>query len=279
MLCAAIRNGDSKGYPHVVCREEKEMSGLLLCSSRRGNTSYVLEENKIEIRSLEELCFYLYQNAYRITEEFFSEELIRYLEEELEQKALAEKLLALKKGKADFLSLLLAVCEAANYYTQTELGRLKEELSDFAKSGKTERLKALADSCLMQKRYVQALKEYGMILAAKQREGYGEEFEGRIYHNMGTAYARMLLYREAEECFQKAWELLKDPRIQKDLLLLYYISENNRRLEELSGSFSEEELSGLVREWDELKKKVKTEAGRTGAVIEKWKQEYRREMT
>lgn len=255
------------------------MSGLLLCSSRRGNTSYVIEENKIEICSLEELCFYLYQNVYRITEDFFTEDLILYLAEELDQKTLAEKLLTLKRAKADFLSLILAVCEAANYYTRTELDRMKEELSDFAKSDKMERLKVLADSCMRKKRYVQALKEYGRILDVKEKEGYGEAFEGKIYHNMGTAYARMLLYQEAEECFKRAWELLRDPGIQKELLLLYYIAENNRQYEILSGSFSEEELSGCVRKWDELKKNVKPEAGRTVAVIEKWKQEYRQEMT
>ncbi|MBP3543359.1 MAG: hypothetical protein J6J86_03935, partial [Lachnospiraceae bacterium] len=147
------------------------MSGLLLCSSRRGKTSYALEENRIEIRSLEELCFYLYQNAYRITEDFFSEELIQYLAEELDLKSLADKLTALKKEKADFLGLILTVCEAANYYTGAELADLKQEMANFAKLSKAERMKSLADSCMIQKRYAQAVREYETILGMKNKEG------------------------------------------------------------------------------------------------------------
>lgn len=255
------------------------MSGLLLCSSRRGNTSYALEENRIEIRSLEELCFYLYQNAYRITEEFFSEELIHYLTEELELKELANKLVALKKEKADFLGLILAVCEAANYYTGAELTELKQELKNFAKLSKAERMKSLADSCMVQKRYAQAVKEYEMILGMKYKEDYDEAFEGKIYHNMGIAYARMLMYREAEACFMKADKLLDEPKIQRELLLLYYLAGNTRQYEKTAEGFSEEELQQLVQKWDEIKKNVKFDTGRNETVIEKWKQEYRREMT
>ena len=65
------------------------MSGLLLCSSKRGERPYVIEKNKWKIWSLEELCYYLYQNAYSITEDFFSEELISYLRNELELEALS----------------------------------------------------------------------------------------------------------------------------------------------------------------------------------------------
>lgn len=255
------------------------MSGLLLCSSRRGKTSYALDENRIEICSLEELCFYLYQNAYRITEDFFSEELIQYLSEELELKALADKLAAMKKEKADFLGLILAVCEAANYYTSAELSELKQELANFAKLSKPKRMKSLADSCMVQKRYAQAVKEYEAILGMKHKEGYDEKFEGKIYHNMGSAYARMLMYREAEACFLKAEKLLDEPKIQRELLLLYYLAGNTRQYERLAEGFSEEELQQLVQRWDELRKSVKIDTGRDEAVIERWKQEYRREMT
>lgn len=255
------------------------MSGLLLCSSRRGNTSYTLEENRIEICSLEELCFYLYQNAYRITEEFFSEELINYLAEELELKELADKLTMLKKEKADFLGLILTVCEAANYYTNAEIAELKQELVNFAKLSKAERMKSLADSCMVQKRYAQAVKEYEMILGMKYKESYDEAFEGKIYHNMGSAYARMLMYREAEDCFLKADKLLDEPKIQRELLLLYYLAENTKQYEKTAEGFSKEELQQFVQTWDEIKKNVKTDTGRNEAVIEKWKQEYRREMT
>ena len=89
----------------------------------------------------------------------------------------------------------------------------------------------------------------------------------------------MLMYREAEACFLKAEKLLDEPKIQRELLLLYYLAGNTRQYERLAEGFSEEELQQLVQRWDELRKNVKIDTGRDEAVIERWKQEYRREMT
>lgn len=239
----------------------------------------MIAENRIEIWSLEELCYYLYQNAYRITEDFFSEELLEYLREELDLNALADKLTALKKDEADFLEFILAICQASNYYEQEELLQLVQDLQAFAMLGRVERMKLLADSCIRKRRYAQAVREYEAILALKYREGYDKNFEGKIYHNMGIAYAKMLLYREAENCLKHAEELLEAPDIKKDFLLLYYLSGNTRKFEETSVFFTEEERQELLEKWEAVKNNAKAETGRNEAVIEKWKQEYRLEMT
>lgn len=239
----------------------------------------MIAENKIEIWSLEELCYYLYENAYRITEDFFSQELAEYLREELDLGTVADKLMALKKNEADFLEYILAVCQVANYYGQEELLRLVQGLQAFAVLSRPERLKQLADSRIKEHLYAQAVREYEAILALKYKEGYDRSFEGKIYHNMGIAYAKMLLYREAEECFKHAQELLEEPEIRKNLLLLYYLAGNTRQYEETAALFSEEERQELLEEWEAVRKTAKVENGRNEAVIEKWKQEYRAEMS
>lgn len=255
------------------------MSGLLLCSSKRSKTPFLIAENKIEIWSLEELCYYLYENAYRITEDFFSQELAEYLREELDLSAVADKLMTLKKNGADFLEYILAVCQAANYYDQEELLRLVQELQAFAELGRLERLKLLADSRMKEHLYTQAVREYEAILALKHTEGFDRNFEGKIYHNMGIAYAKMLLYREAEECLKHAQELLEEPEIRKNLLLLYYLAGNTRQYVETAAFFSDEERQKLLEKWETVRKNTQIESGRNEAVIEKWKQEYRTEMS
>lgn len=254
------------------------MGGLLLCSSRRAAAPYAVED-RIEIQSLEELCFYLYQNGCSITEDFFSEKLMQYLTEELGQKKLADTLWALKKEEADVMRLILAVCEAANYYTEEELTKLKQKLSEFMRLGKTERMKLLADSWMQQKRYVRALRGYEAILGRKHGEELSQTLEGRIYHNMGTAYARMMRYHEAERCLLKAEELLSAPETRRELLLLYYLTENTGQYEKLAQELPQEEQKELLRRWEEKRKSSAVAPGRREALLEKWKQEYRWEMT
>lgn len=261
------------------------MSGLLLCSSKRGSRPYIIIKNEWEIWSLEELSYYLYQNAYDISEEFFSEELLMYLREELQAAELASRLADMKQANRNFIELITAVCEAANYYDKEEMQALKQQLGAFASMSKPERMKCTADSCMQRKRYVQALKRYEAILACKNREKCEEIFLGRVYHNMGTVYARMLLYHEAEEYMNRALSIFSATgeyeeeiqTIKKELLLLAYLAENTRQLE--TAELPEEERTKLIAEWEEIRASAKTEEGRHEAVIEKWKQEYRTQMS
>lgn len=263
------------------------MSGLLLCSSKRGEKPYVIAENEWEIWSLEELCYYLYQNAYSITEEFFSEELIGYLRGELNLEALADRLTACKKDGRNFAELIMEVCQAANYYNKKELEGLRESLRSYAALSRMERAKLLADSYMRKQRYAQALKEYEAILTWRKREHCEEAFIGRIYHNMGIAYGRMLLYHEAEEYLKRALEVFSKNeaaeeirhQIKRELLLLYYLAGNTRQYEEAAADYPEDERKRLTEEWERIKASAALGEGRNEALIENWKQEYRTQMS
>ena len=58
------------------------MSGLILCS-RKSDIPYKIPDASINIYSIEELSYYLYNNAYFLDENFFSDELIDYIEKNL----------------------------------------------------------------------------------------------------------------------------------------------------------------------------------------------------
>lgn len=261
------------------------MSGLLLCSSKRGERPYVIEKNKWKIWSLEELCYYLYQNAYSITEDLFSEELISYLRNELELEALSDRLTACRKEGRNFAELIMEVCRAANYYANEELEELRERLRSFAALSRTERLKQLADSYMKKQCYAQALREYEVILTWRKRERCEDAFIGKIYHNMGIAYGKMLLYHEAEEYLKLSLEMFSEDdaadivhQIKQELLLLYYLAGNTRQYEEAASEFSEEEKQQMIEGWEAVKASAALE-GRNEALIEGWKQEYRMQMS
>ncbi len=256
------------------------MSGLLLCSSKRGEKPYVIAESGEEIWSLEELCYYLYQNIYHVTEDFFSPELITYLREEIALEELADNLSVGINGGHSFAEMVMMICETANYYDKEELLLLKNRLYAFVTLSRPERLKLLADSYMEKQRYAQALKRYEDLLSDRSKEACEATFVGRIHHNMGVAYARMLMYHEAEKHFKKACELLSSPdSIKKELLLLYYLSGDTIRYKELSASFSEKQREQMEEEWIRIKSSAIVGEGRRETVIENWKQEYRRQMS
>lgn len=52
------------------------MSGIILCRTGRALKPLVLEEPGVQIYSLEELCYYIYNNIYILTNAFLDEKLI-----------------------------------------------------------------------------------------------------------------------------------------------------------------------------------------------------------
>ena len=67
--------------------------------------------------------------------------------------------------------------------------------------------------------------------------------------------------------------------IRKELLLLYYLSGDAVQYKELSVSFSEEQRKQIEEEWIQIRGSAEVGEGRREAVIENWKQEYRRQMS
>ena len=254
------------------------MGGLLLCSSRRSEKPFLVEEN-MAIWSLEELCYYLYENVFHLTEEFFSPELLEYLEKELGLEKLSKDLALCKEEGNSYAEMVIMVCETANYYDKEELSEFEERLKSFSMLSHTKRLKLLGDTCMEKRLYAQALRKYEEILLYQRKEACEEEFIGKVYHNMGVAYAKMLLYKEAEEYLKKAYDMLPGiDSIKKELLLLYYLSGNEQKYKETAALCSEREQMEAEEAWKAVQESACVEEGRTEAIIEKWKQEYRYQM-
>ena len=66
--------------------------------------------------------------------------------------------------------------------------------------------------------YVNALRIYENALKKEDKEGLGQQFNGGIYHNMGCAYMYLFQFKEASECFLKAYRLLNTRQALKHYL-------------------------------------------------------------
>ena len=64
------------------------MNYIRLCTKHSDKPYYIKEVNK-NIYSIEEISYYLYNYLYLIDDKFFSEELIEYIDKELDQTHIA----------------------------------------------------------------------------------------------------------------------------------------------------------------------------------------------
>ena len=68
------------------------MNGYILCQVKKAEKPFYIENISTNIYSIEELCYYLYNNLYLVDSSLISNQLCTWLEEELDLPKLAAKL-------------------------------------------------------------------------------------------------------------------------------------------------------------------------------------------
>ena len=68
------------------------MAGYILCQTQVASQPYLIENIQMNIYSIEELCYYLYNNIYLTDQTIMNEGLCRWVENELGLSSLARKL-------------------------------------------------------------------------------------------------------------------------------------------------------------------------------------------
>ncbi|WP_075719092.1 hypothetical protein [Roseburia sp. 499] len=178
------------------------MNKVWICQSKIAGIPLYLPEQRVNLYSLEELCYYLCQDAEVIEEQFFDEKLVLWLERELELTELCERLReGIAQGKRGFWCMEVILWESG-YYTKEEIEKVMETVSRIVQAKPEERKKLRADRMLQEGRYKVALQEYQQLVL---KDNPDKLLASHIWHNMGTAYARQFLFERAAECYEKAY--------------------------------------------------------------------------
>ena len=181
------------------------MSGLILCRTKEAENPYYISGMDLNIYSLEELCYYIYNNVYLIGLELADETLFEFIRNETGETELADRLKVLKKQKAGLAEIVVTILKYVDYYTIGEIEQIREIIETLNTQNVLERLKARADSFLDNKCYYSAISNYNNIISSKKDSTLPGIFYARVYHNTGVAYARLFLYERAIECFDRAY--------------------------------------------------------------------------
>ncbi|MCI8496279.1 MAG: hypothetical protein HFI74_11475 [Lachnospiraceae bacterium] len=178
------------------------MSRVWLCQDPLAEQPYIVNKN-ISLYSFEELCYYLFQNAESVEESFFNGMLCQWLSEELGKKKLAKRLsdgMELEKSGSWCMEQIL---RAGGFYRIQDIEQALSMAKSMEDKSPAQRAKLRGDRLLLSGRYRDALRQYRKAL----KEESDASFRGRIWHNIGTLYARQFLFAPASECYKFAYEI------------------------------------------------------------------------
>lgn len=181
------------------------MSSLILCNTVKAENPFYFELTGTNIYTIEELCYYIYNNIYIITEEIFDDDLAFWLREELEMPELSEKISDMLLHKNSLKDIVVTIFCSADYYTEKEIKALIEIMDSLEGMPILLRRKMKADNYMKYKNFSLAMKEYESILKSPKINELDSKDQGNIIHNLGIVRMNVSSFSAAAECFKDAY--------------------------------------------------------------------------
>ena len=179
------------------------MGELIYCRKPIAANPYYMEEVGLNIYSLEEFCYFIFHNPYLLGKSFASEELILWIENELDEKEVAGQLRELLSENAPFHMFIGRLLSSCGYLTQTEIRQTMELVAAIENKSEGECKKIRADRLMEKNKIEDAIYEYENILLDTSE--LTDRLIGDVYHNLGCAYARLYFFQQAILNFENAY--------------------------------------------------------------------------
>ena len=177
---------------------------VLLCSGKYAKNPYYGNVEGIMLYSVEELCYYIYHNAYLLDDTFFDEDLFSFIGQELDLPELADLLRQVSGKDNSFVECIEVLFRNTGYYEREELEELKRTLGENMNMSVLEKRKIRADLYLQKKKYGVAADEYEMLL--KDADPADKRMRAKLYHNLGVCATGKFMFKKAADYFKYAYD-------------------------------------------------------------------------
>lgn len=132
---------------------------------------------------------------------------------------LAQKLRENIRTEGKLSDFVFAILQDTAYCTMKEMQEIVFAIRQMEQKSDFERDKIRADQLMEKEKYLAAIYRYKHLLDEADTKETGEVLRGNLWHNLGTAYARLFLFEEAGRCFEKAYALNKQKESLRECLM------------------------------------------------------------
>lgn len=178
-----------------------------------AKTPYYVPGIERNVYCMEELCYCIKEDAFLLDLTFLNDDLLDWIEGECGLKELAKALFPLVHKQGSLSSFAVTILQYVGLYDSDTIKQTEQVLKQAAGLSAIERRKTQIDHMVRKKMYLMALNGYDALLQKwQEQDAQGAPLPAvsclaAIWHNKGVAYAGMMRYDRAAECFLKACEL------------------------------------------------------------------------
>lgn len=209
------------------------MGKIILCSGEIAKNPYVHSETETSIYTMEELCYYIYNNIDIIDSNFLTEELSLWIEEETKMIKRGKRLYELINGQSNIKDIIVYILCSTDYYTEREIKELIYHMDDYGLLSPYEKKKKEAESHMKYKKYNRALILFEELLEFSSKEEMEEIELANIYHNMGVCKANIYGIADSKDSFKSAYKLSKREESLTLYLSALLLNKNNNEFNQV----------------------------------------------
>lgn len=214
------------------------MGKLIICNGKLTTKPYYHKVTGTSLYSIEELCYYIYNNIDIMNIEFLNETLAKWIMTELQLEDRGKKLLELIEKNASMKDLIVFILCSSDYYSEDEIKKLVLHMDNFSLLTPFERKKKTADNYLKYKKYSMALNEYEELLYGKENVKLSSMEYGNILHNLAIAKLNTKGSYYAAIDFRNAYEGNHNDLSLKQYLMALKITKQEEEFREAVSTYS-----------------------------------------
>ncbi|MBO6132862.1 MAG: tetratricopeptide repeat protein [Lachnospiraceae bacterium] len=183
------------------------------CLGEIAENPYIISSVGIGIRTIEELAFFIKENPLFIDDSIYCSELCVFIDRELGLKAISDKLgKILKEGKVNGIEEFAAcILENTGFADDKEIDSLRSMIKLGPKISLGAKMKLRGDIEMKYGHLAEAAVQYNGAIDILDEEKE-KKLASEIYHNAGTAFARLFYFKKAAEYYKKAYEIYPESK-------------------------------------------------------------------
>ena len=178
---------------------------IRLCIGEYASVGYEPEDMGIKVYSLEELVYFVRENAVLLDSGFMDESLGEWLAVECKLQELGDELRKASRKRVSLKSYVGILLEYAGFYSKEINEQIETIIVENSNLSIYEKKKARGDALVQKGHYGKAGREYAKLLQMLPEDM--TVLRGEIYHGCGVCLAKMFYFKLAGEYFLKAQRL------------------------------------------------------------------------
>lgn len=197
---------------------------------------YYIKEADLNIYSIQELAYFIYNFSMLISNNFICKNLIVYIDKMLELPTLAEKLNEMFNKKQSLADMLILILVNSNYYNDEEVTKFRNRILKLLALEENDYINLAGDKLFLLKKYEKAINQYSKI----------SKNDDNALLKLAYSYAKLQFYENASAYLS---ELYKRTRSKEVLRIAYYTLKLNGTVDkiyDIESNVKEEDLA----EWE-----------------------------